>query len=124
MKKDTQKNILIVDDALIMRLMLREILEAGGYKIIGEASDEEEAIEQYKRLKPDLVTMDLTLLSGNGMDAIINIKKIDPDARIVVVSAIDQDKTYLRANELRVKGFLVKPFEEEAVLNVIKTALL
>lgn len=116
--------ILIVDDALIMRMMIKDILQVvGGYEICGEASDGFEAIEKYKELKPDLVTMDIIMPKCNGIEALKEIMKYDKNAKIVVITAIDQREALMEAIKHGAKDFIVKPFDEERVISAISKAL-
>lgn len=112
-------NILIVDDAHFMRETLRKILENGGHTVIGDAADGHEAIERYKELEPDLVTMDITMPHMNGVDALKEIRKWHQQAKVVVCSATGQQRVVVEAIESGAKDFIVKPFEENRVLETI-----
>ncbi|HBC75328.1 MAG: two-component system response regulator [Candidatus Wallbacteria bacterium GWC2_49_35] len=116
--------ILIVDDALIMRMMLKDILTiSGGYEICGEAADGFEAIEKFKELKPDLVTMDIIMPKCTGIEALKEIIKIDKNARVIVITAIDQREALMDAIKSGAKDFIVKPFDEERVVSAVSKAL-
>lgn len=115
--------VLVVDDAAFMRLMLKDILQKGGYEIVGEAANGLEAIEQYNKLLPDLVTMDITMPVMEGIDAVKQIKQDHPEARIVMCSAMGQQQMVLMAIQAGAKDFIVKPFQGERVLNALKKAL-
>lgn len=116
--------ILIVDDALIMRMMIKDILTvSGGYEICGEAVDGFDAIEKYKQLKPDLVTMDIIMPKCTGIEALKEIIKIDKTARIIVITAIDQREALMDAIKSGAKDFIVKPFDEERVISAVSKAL-
>ena len=115
-------SILIVDDAAFMRLNLKNILK-GDYDIAGEAEDGEEAVEKYQELNPDIVTMDITMPNMDGLEAIKAIMDIDPDAKIIVCSAMGQQKMVVKAVELGAKDFIVKPFNEDRVLEAVEKAL-
>ncbi len=117
------KKILIVDDAVFMRMMLKGILEPYGYEIVGEAEDGDKAVELFKQLKPDLVTMDIIMTNMGGIESLREIKRIDNNAKVVVISAVDQRQALLETIRLGAKDFIVKPFEEERVLSVVKKAL-
>jgi len=117
------KKILIVDDAAFMRLMLRDIIVAHGYEIAGEAEDGIVALNLYKRLKPDLVLMDITMPEMNGIDAVQEIMKYDPDAKIVMVSAMGQQAMVIQSVKLGAMDFVVKPFQVERVVDAINKAL-
>ncbi len=111
------KKILIVDDAMLMRLMLRDIFEGNGYQVVGEAEDADQALELYKETHPDLVTMDITLTTSSGIEAISKILSYDSNARIIVISALEQRKVIMEALRLGARDFIIKPFEEERVLS-------
>jgi len=116
--------ILIVDDALIMRMMLKDILTvSGGYEICGEAEDGFEAIEKFKELKPDLVTMDIIMPKCTGIEALKEIIKLDKNARVIVITAIDQREALMDAIKSGAKDFIVKPFDEERVVSAVSKAL-
>ena len=112
-----KKKILIVDDAMLMRIMLRDIFEGSGYEVVGEADDADLALELYRETSPDLVTMDITLTTTSGIDAISRILDYDSDARIIVISALEQRKIVMEALRLGARDFIIKPFEEERVLS-------
>ena len=116
-------NILVVDDAAFMRMMLKDILTKGGHEVIGEAANGIEAIEQYGKLKPDLVTMDITMPEMEGVDALKQIKQNDPKAKVVMCSAMGQQLMVVQAIQAGAKDFIVKPFQAERVLEAIKKAL-
>lgn len=117
------KRILVVDDALIMRMMIKDILSVSGYEICGEAVDGFDAIEKYKQLKPDLVTMDIIMPKCSGIEALKEIIKTDAKARIIVITAIDQREALMDAIKSGAKDFIVKPFDEERVISAISKAL-
>ncbi len=116
------KRLLIVDDAIFMRLSLRIILEKSGFEVVGEACNGLEAIKLYKELKPDIVTMDITMPELDGIDALKIIKRIDKDARIIIISSVGQE---VRVKEAVIAGavaFIVKPFnEKDVVKSIVKT---
>ena len=114
--------ILIVDDALFMRQMLRSVLEKEGYEICGEAENGKDAIEKYQELKPNIVTMDIIMPLVEGIDgitAVKNIIAIDPDAKIVMVSAMGQDALVVEAIQAGAKDFIVKPFRPLKVIEAV-----
>ncbi|MFD1037888.1 response regulator [Virgibacillus byunsanensis] len=115
--------ILVVDDANFMRLTLASILKRENHEIVGEAENGEEAVKQFEKLKPDLVTMDITMPVMNGIDALKAIKQLDSEARIVVCSAMGQQKVVVEAIELGAKDFVVKPFDENRVLETVSRVL-
>jgi two-component system chemotaxis response regulator CheY len=110
---------MIVDDAAFMRLNLRNILK-DEYDIVGEAKNGKEAVEMYQELKPDIVTMDITMPVMDGLEAIRAIKDIDPDAQIIVCSAMGQQKMIIEAIEAGAKDFIVKPFKEGRVIEAVR----
>ncbi|MBI6545836.1 MAG: response regulator [Cyanobacteria bacterium NC_groundwater_1444_Ag_S-0.65um_54_12] len=117
------KSILVVDDAAFMRLMLTDILSQNGYAVLAEAKNGLEAVEFYKKLKIDLVTMDITMPEMDGITAIREIRAFDPKARIVVCSAMGQQTMVIDALQSGACDFIVKPFQAERVLDAIKRAL-
>ncbi|HOE12123.1 MAG TPA: response regulator [bacterium] len=114
------KKGLIVDDAAFMRMMLREILTKGGYEVAGEAVNGKEAIEIYRNVSPDFVTMDITMPDMDGIEALREIKKIDANAVVIMCSAIGQQANVLEAIKTGARDFIVKPFQPERVLESIK----
>jgi len=117
------KTILIVDDAAFMRMMIKDILTKNGYQVVGEAQTGKEAIELYKKLKPDLVTMDITMPEMNGIDAVKAIKSIDPASRIVMCSAMGQQAMVIDAIQAGARDFIVKPFQPNRVIEAVQKAL-
>ena len=117
------KRILIVDDAAFMRMMLRDILVVKGFEIVGEAENGIEAGSLFKRLKPDLVLMDITMPEMNGIEAVQEILKIDPDARIVMVSAMGQQAMVIQSIKAGAMDFVVKPFHTDRVIDAVNKAL-
>ncbi|MGB9682395.1 MAG: response regulator [bacterium] len=114
------KRVLIVDDAAFMRMMLKNILSQNGYEIAGEASNGLEAVTMYKELKPDLVTMDITMPEMDGIAAVKEIRKIDPEAKIVMCSAMGQQAMVIESIQAGAKDFIVKPFQPDRVLEAVK----
>ena len=112
--------VLIVDDALFMRNMLKDIIAGAGHSVVGEAANGDEAIAKYTELKPDLVTMDIVMPQKSGIEALQEIRKLDPDAKIVMCSALGQDALVVEAVQSGAKDFIVKPFKEDRVLDVIR----
>ena len=115
--------ILVVDDAAFMRMMLRDILVSHGHEVVDEAADGNQAVERYQECKPDLVTMDLTMPNVDGIQAIKKIRSIDPDARIIVCSAMGQQAMVMEAIQAGAKDFIVKPFQIERVISAVDKAL-
>lgn len=114
--------ILIVDDAAFMRNILRKILEEEGYEVV-EAGDGDEAVEKHSDGKFDLITMDIVMPKMDGVTAVKEIMKFDPQARIVIITALAHKTLVLRALRAGAKDFIVKPFDSSAVLEAVKNAL-
>ncbi len=115
--------ILVADDASFMREMIREIVETDGHEVVGEASDGEEAFAEFKRLKPDIVTMDIVMPRCSGIDSTKKIIQLDADACVVMCSALGQESLVAEALEAGARDFVVKPFKPDDVLATIKKAL-
>lgn len=115
--------VLIVDDAAFMRMMIKEILTKNGYEVVGEASDGYQAIEKYKEVQPDLVTMDITMPEMDGITALKEIRKIDPNAKVIMCSAMGQQAMVIDAIQAGAKDFIVKPFQPERVLEAINKTM-
>ena len=111
--------VLVVDDAAFMRHMIKDILGGMGCEVVGEAVNGEEACQKYEEFKPDLVTMDLIMPKKGGLDALKEIREKDPDAKVVVISAVDQRKTLMDALKHGAADYVVKPFEKERVEEAI-----
>jgi len=107
-----KNRILIVDDAMLMRMMLKDIFQGNGFDVVGEADDADIALDIYKKTHPDLVTMDITLTESSGIDAIRLILDYDQDAKIIVISALDQRKVVMEALRLGAKDFIIKQFPD------------
>jgi two-component system chemotaxis response regulator CheY len=115
--------ILIVDDAAFMRMMIRDILSKNGFEVCGEANDGAQAIEKFKELKPDLITMDITMPEMDGIHALKEIKKIEPNAKVIMCSAMGQQAMVIDAIQAGAKDFIVKPFQADRVIEAIKKTL-
>ncbi|MFD1735826.1 response regulator [Bacillus salitolerans] len=115
--------ILIVDDAAFMRMMIKDILSKNGYEVVGEAADGVQAVEQYKEFSPDLVTMDITMPEMDGITALKEIKKINPNAKVIMCSAMGQQAMVIDAIQAGAKDFIVKPFQADRVLEAIGKTL-
>lgn len=116
------KTVLVVDDAAFMRMMIRDILAKEGYSI-HEAVNGRDAIEKYEELRPDLVTLDITMPEVDGIEALKRIRERHPDARVLMVSAMGQQKMIVEALEEGALDFLVKPFQPTKVLETVKKCL-
>lgn len=115
--------ILLVDDAMIIRMILRKILTEAGFEIAGEASNGAEAIRKYRELRPDLVTMDITMPEMGGIKALKSIREIDPEAKVIICSAMGQKSLIIEAMEAGAVNFLAKPFDEEKVVETVRKTL-
>lgn len=115
--------ILVVDDAIFMRRMISEILEENGMEVVGESDTGLGAIEQYRELQPDLVTMDIIMPEMNGIDAVRKIMAIDSSAKIVMCSALGQQALVQEAIAAGAKDFLIKPFNPSRVVEVLSKVL-
>lgn len=115
--------ILVVDDAKFMRMTLSNILRKANHEVIGEGENGEEAVELYRKLLPDLVTMDITMPIMGGLDAMKAIKKEFPTAKVIMCSAMGQQKMVVEAIEAGAKDFIVKPFDESRVMDAVNRVL-
>jgi len=115
--------VLVADDASFMRQMIREIVEAEGFEVCGEASDGLEAIEEFKRLHPDVVTMDIVMPRKSGIDAVRGIMELDRSACVVMCSALGQETLVAEAMQAGARDFIVKPFKPDSVIDTLKKVL-
>ena len=115
--------VLIVDDASFMRMMLKDILNKNGYDVCGEAGNGNEALDKYKELKPDLVTLDITMPEKDGISALKDIRAFDSNAKCVMCSAMGQQAMVIEAIQSGAKDFIVKPFQADRVLESIRKVL-
>lgn len=113
------KTILLVDDATIIRMMLKNLLGKSGYEIVGEAENGAKALEKYKELKPGLVIMDITMPEMNGIQATKAIREFDPNALIIMCSAMGQQAMIIESIQAGARDFIVKPFQNERVLEAV-----
>lgn len=112
--------ILIVDDAAFMRMMIKDILTKNGYEVVGEAANGIQAVELYKDHKPDLVTMDITMPEMDGIEAVKQIKAVNPGAKVIMCSAMGQQSMVMDAIKAGASDFIVKPFQADRVLEAVK----
>ena len=115
--------VLICDDAGYMRGLITNILTEGGYEVVAEAENGAVAVEKYKELQPDLVTMDVVMPEVSGIEALREIMKIDPNARVLMCTAIGQERLMVEAKEAGAKGFILKPFKPSNILDAMKEAV-
>jgi len=113
-------SVMIVDDADVIRLVLRDLLTENGFQVVGECANGLEAVSKYKELKPDVVTLDITMPEQDGLWALEHILADDPSAKVVMVTAVDERNALIKAIRLGARDYIVKPFEEERVLSAIK----
>jgi two-component system chemotaxis response regulator CheY len=112
-----------VDDAAFIRKIVKSVLEPKGFEIVGEAVNGVEAVRKYYLLRPDLVTMDITMALKDGLEAAREILQMDPNARIIMITALGQEKILMEALRIGVRDFVVKPFEHERLLAAVEKAL-
>lgn len=117
------KRILISDDAAFMRMMLKDILTKNGYEVVGEAENGLRAVDKYKELSPDLVLMDITMPEMNGIDAVKAIKQLDPNAKVIMCSAMGQQAMVVESIQAGAKDFIVKPFQADRIVEALKKVL-
>jgi two-component system chemotaxis response regulator CheY len=113
--------LLITDDAMIIREMIKDAVQPAGWSVVGEAANGQQAIERYLDLRPDVVTLDLVMPEFDGLYALRGIRAADPEARILVLSALDQTRVLKEAFALGASDFICKPFEREALLQTLET---
>ncbi len=113
------KRILIVDDASVVRLLIKKVLVKAGFEIVGEAVNGVDALAKYKELKPDIVTMDITMPEADGIQATKDIIAFDPNAKIVMLSGIDQKEMLWQAIKAGASSYIVKPFENDRILSTL-----
>ena len=114
------KNLLVVDDAAIIRKMICDTVISAGWEVVGQAANGQEAIELYKQLRPDAVTLDIVMPEFNGLHALTGIREFDPDAKVVMVSAVDQKRVLKEALQLGAADFLVKPFDRDVLIATLE----
>ena len=114
------KNILICDDAAFMRMMIKDILTKSGYNVVGEAENGAKAVEKYNELKPDLTLMDITMPEMDGIQALKKIKENDASATVIMCSAMGQQAMVIESIQAGAKDFIVKPFQQDRVLEAVK----
>ena len=115
--------VLVVDDAAFMRKLLSDALASGGHEVVGEAGNGTEAVTRWQELRPELTTLDITMPEKDGLAALAEIMSIDPNARIVMCSALGQESKVIEAVKLGARDFVVKPFQPSRVLEAVGKAL-
>ncbi len=116
-------SVLIVDDAAFMRMMIKDILTKNGYEVVGEAADGNQAVEKYKELSPDLVTLDITMPEKDGIAALKEIMSFNNQAKVIMCSAMGQQSMVIEAIQSGAKDFIVKPFQADRVLEAVEKTL-
>ncbi len=114
--------IMVVDDAKFIRMRVSKLLAKQGYTIV-EAGDGDEAVQNYRQLRPDLVLMDITMPGKDGLTALAEIRSFDPQARVIMFTALGQQALVLEAMQTGAKDFLVKPFDPEQIIKALQKAL-
>jgi two-component system, chemotaxis family, chemotaxis protein CheY len=117
------QTVLVCDDAIFMRTMITDILSQAGYDVVGEAESGAQAVQRYRDLRPDLVTMDIVMPDMGGIEAVREIVKQDPDAKILMCSAMGQQALVVEAIQAGAKDFVVKPFQPSRVLEAVQRVL-
>ena len=117
------QTVLVCDDAIFMRTMISDILSQAGFEVVGEAESGLQAVEKYRMLKPDLVTMDIVMPDMGGIEAVREICKDDPQAKILMCSAMGQQALVVEAIQAGAKDFVVKPFQPSRVLEAVQRVL-
>jgi len=115
--------VLVCDDAAFMRMMIKNIIIQNGYELAGEAPNGVQAVQQYKALRPDVVTMDIVMPEKNGIEAVKDIMAFDPNAKVIMCTAMGQQSMVIEAIQAGAKDFIVKPFQPPKVMEAIKKVL-
>lgn len=111
--------VLVVDDAAFMRIAIKRILDGNGFEVIGEAENGAIAVKKYKELRPDIVTMDITMPEMTGIEALKSIREFDPGAKVVMVSAMGQEVMVREAVKFGAQSFIIKPFKNDHVIQTL-----
>ena len=117
------KRVMVCDDAAFMRMMIKDILVKNGYEIAAEAENGLKAVEQYPEAKPDLVLLDITMPEVDGIEAVRRIKALDPNANVIMCSAMGQQAMVIEAIQAGAKDFIVKPFQADRVLEAVRKVI-
>jgi two-component system chemotaxis response regulator CheY len=116
-------DVLIVDDLTFIKMVLRDLVEKAGFRVVGEASDGIQALAQFQEKRPDVVLLDITMPNMDGLTTLKRMLELDPKANIIMCSALGQQQLILQAIQLGAKDFIVKPFRPERVISAIKKTL-
>ena len=114
------RTLLVIDDAVIIREIIKDIAGSAGWQVVGEATNGREAVERFQELRPDACTLDLVMPEYDGLYALREIIKLDPDARVAVVSALDQKKVLMDALRAGASDFIVKPFDRRVLIETLE----
>ena len=123
MHTPSTKRLLVVDDAMIMRAIIKDIAKKAGWEVVGEATNGAEAVTQFRELKPDMTTLDIVMPEMDGVEALRAIRGEDPQARVVMISAIDQRAKLNECIQLGALDFIVKPFDKQRLFSLFQTYL-
>ena len=115
--------VLVVDDAAVMRKMVTDALTGGGHEIVGEAGNGAEAVQRFQELRPEVMTLDITMPEKDGIAALQEIIALDPSAKVIMCSALGQESKVLESIKLGAKDFVVKPFQPDRVLGAVAKAM-
>jgi two-component system, chemotaxis family, chemotaxis protein CheY len=115
--------ILLVDDIPLMRTMLKSVLEANEYKVVGEAKDVDEAVRMYKVCNPDVIVLDILIASNEGFEVLKKILACNIEAKVIVVTSVDQEDYKAMAKSLGAIDYIVEPFTDDMLINAVKKAL-
>ena len=115
--------VLVVDDAAFMRKMVSDALAKGGHEVIGQAGNGVEALERFRELRPDLMTLDITMPEKDGLATLKDLMELDPSAKVIMCSALGQESKVLESIKLGAKDFVVKPFQPDRVIDAVAKAL-
>ena len=121
--EDNMANVLVVDDTAFMRMQIKQILVKEGHSMIGEAENGIEAVEQFQKLKPDVVILDITMPKMDGIEALKKIKEIDPDSKVIICSAVGYQEMLAKAMQCGAETFIVEPFEAEHLIKAVNKVM-
>ncbi|ASJ02571.1 two-component system response regulator [Thermococcus profundus] len=115
--------VLIADDALFARILLRKIFTDAGHEVVGEASTGKEVVEKYAELRPDIVTLDIIMPDMDGIEALKKIIEMDPNAKVIMITSVDSEKKVIECINAGASGYIIKPFEPSQVLSEVNRVL-
>ncbi len=122
-RKKMSARVLIVDDVAFMRMLLKDMMTKAGHEVVGEATNGKDAVEKYRDLKPDLVFMDTIMSEMNGIEATKEIMRLNPNAKVIICSAMGQQMMVMEAMQAGAKDFVVKPFREDKVMETLSKVM-